>query len=249
MKTTFILAALSLYLLVGAPMTSIAQDATTTSSPATRASHDAVKPVPRDSKWMKRHEAMNARVAQGNVDLVFIGDSITQGWEGAGKEAWNEFYGERNAVNLGIGGDRTQHVIWRLDNGNLEGITPKLAVIMIGTNNSNSNQPKEIAEGIEVILEQLKSKTPETQVLLLGIFPRGATPDVPQRVVNRETNELIAKFADGQRVHYLDIGDKFLEDDGTLSKEIMPDLLHLNQKSYRIWAESIEPKVAELLAD
>lgn len=249
MKTTLNLAAFSLYLLLGASMTSFAQDATTTSSQATRAPHDAVKPVPRDIKWMKRHEAMNARVAQGNVDLVFIGDSITQGWEGAGKEAWNEFYGERNAVNLGIGGDRTQHVIWRLDNGNLEGITPKLAVIMIGTNNSNSNQPKEIAEGIEVILEQLKSKTPETQVLLLGIFPRGATPDVPQRVVNRETNELIAKFADGQRVHYLDIGDKFLEDDGTLSKEIMPDLLHLNQKSYRIWAESIEPKVAELLAD
>ncbi len=249
MKTTLILAAFSLCSLLGALMTSFAQDATTASSQATRAPHDAVKPVPRDSGWMKRHEAMNTRVAQGNVDLVFIGDSITQGWEGAGKEAWNEFYGERNAVNLGIGGDRTQHVIWRLDNGNLEGITPKLAVIMIGTNNSNSNKPHEIAEGIEVILERLKSKTPETQVLLLGIFPRGATPDVPQRVVNRETNELITKFADGQRVHYLDVGDKFLEEDGTLSKEIMPDLLHLNQKSYRIWAESIEPKVAELLAD
>lgn len=249
MKTKFILAAFSLYLALGMSTPNFAQDAATTSSQETHAQHDAVKPVPRDSKWMKRHEAMNARVAQGNVDLVFIGDSITQGWEGAGKEVWKEFYGERNAVNLGIGGDRTQHVIWRLDNGNLEGITPKLAVIMIGTNNSRSNEPKEIAEGIQVILEQLKSKTPETKVLLLGIFPRGATPDVPQRVVNQKTNELIAKFADGQRVHFLDIGDNFLEDDGTLSKEIMPDLLHLNQKSYRIWAESIEPMVAELLKD
>jgi len=249
MKTTLLFAALTLSPLLGTTTTSIAQDTTAASSQATLSPHDAVKPVPRDSGWMKRHESMNARVAQGNVDLVFIGDSITQGWEGAGKEAWQEFYGERNAVNLGIGGDRTQHVIWRLDNGNLEGITPKLAVIMIGTNNSNSNKPHEIADGIEVILEQLKSKTPETKVLLLGIFPRGATRDVPQRIVNRETNELIAKFADGQRVHFLDIGNKFLEDDGTLSKEIMPDLLHLNQKSYRIWAESIEPKVAELLAD
>lgn len=212
-----------------------------------KAAHDAVEPVPRDSGWMKRHEAMNARVAQGNVDLVFIGDSITQGWEGKGKDVWTEFYGKRNAVNLGIGGDRTQHVIWRLDHGNLEGIKPELAVIMIGTNNASSNQPEEIADGIERIVEQLKAKTPETKILLLGIFPRGATPDVPQRQVNEKTNAIVSKLADGAQVHYLDIGPRFLQDDGTLSKEIMPDLLHLSEKGYRIWAESIEPKVAELL--
>jgi lysophospholipase L1-like esterase len=249
MKPTLTLTTLYTTLLFSFALPTFAQDTSVQPVPTKSSQHDAVKPVPRDKGWMNRHEAMNARVAKGDVDLVFIGDSITQGWEGAGKEAWKEFYGERNAVNLGIGGDRTQHVIWRLDNGNLEGITPKLAVIMIGTNNSNSNKPQEIADGIKVILEQLESKTPDTKVLLLGIFPRGATPEVPQRIVNRETNELIAKFADGERVHFLDISDKFLEDDGTLSKEIMPDLLHLNQKSYRIWAESIEPKVAELLAD
>ncbi|MDB4676794.1 GDSL-type esterase/lipase family protein [bacterium] len=104
-------------------------------------SHDAVRPAPREGGWMKRHEAMNNRVSQGNVDLVFIGDSITQGWEGRGKKVWAEFYGDRNAVNLGIGGDRTQHVIWRLQNGNLKNIAPKAAVIMIGTNNSGSNTP------------------------------------------------------------------------------------------------------------
>lgn len=216
-------------------------------SQETKTAHDAVTPVPRDSKWMKRHEAMNARVAQGNVDLVFIGDSITQGWEGKGKEAWNEFYGKRNAVNLGIGGDRTQHVIWRLDNGNLEGIKPKLAVIMIGTNNSKTNSSEEIADGIEVIVDQLKAKTPETEILLLGIFPRGATPDTPQRQVNEKTNEIVSKLADGTQIHYLDIGKQFLQDDGTLSKEIMPDLLHLSEKGYRIWAESIESKVADLM--
>jgi lysophospholipase L1-like esterase len=212
------------------------------------AAHDAVRPAPRDAGWMKRHDAMNERIKKGNVDLVFIGDSITQGWEGAGKEVWKEFYGERNAVNLGIGGDRTQHVIWRLDNGNLEGIEPKLAVIMIGTNNSNSNKPEEIADGITAIVDQLKTKTPNTQILVLGVFPRGAGPDNRQRQVNEQTNAIVSKLADDKAVHYLDIGKQFLAEDGTLSKEVMPDLLHLSPKGYRIWAESIETKVAELLA-
>ena len=215
----------------------------------TKAAHDAVEPVPRGGGWMERHEAMNARVAEGDVDLVFIGDSITQGWEGSGKDVWKEFYGDRNAVNLGIGGDRTQHVIWRLDNGNLKGIQPDLAVVMIGTNNAASNTPEEIADGIEKIIQQLKTKVPETEILLLGIFPRGATPDDRLRQVNEKTNEIVSKLADGEQVHYLDIGEKFLQDDGTLSKEIMPDLLHLSEKGYRIWAEAIEPKVTKLMAE
>ena len=208
--------------------------------------HDAIKPVPRDASWMKRHDAMNARVKEGNVDLVFIGDSITQGWEGSGKGVWTKFYGERNAVNLGIGGDRTQHVIWRLDNGNLEGISPKLAVIMIGTNNSGNNTPEQIAEGITVIVEQLKKKTPQTKILVLGVFPRGETPEDQRRQVNEKTNAIVSKLADDQHVFYLDIGKSFLQDDGTLSREIMPDLLHLSEKGYTIWAESIEPQVAKL---
>ena len=100
--------------------------------------NDAIVPVPREGTWMKRHESFNERVKQGNVDLIFIGDSITQGWENAGKKVWDEYYGKRNAVNLGIGGDRTQHVLWRLDHGNIDGINPKLAVLMIGTNNSST---------------------------------------------------------------------------------------------------------------
>jgi len=213
------------------------------------ADHDAVTPVPRDAKWMTRHDAMNARVKEGNVDLVFIGDSITQGWEGNGKAVWKKFYGERNAVNLGIGGDRTQHVIWRLNNGNLEGISPKLAVIMIGTNNSGTNTSEQIAEGITAIVDQLNNKAPTTKVLVLGIFPRGETPEDTKRQVNEKTNAIVSKLADNERVFYLDIGKSFLQDDGTLSKEIMPDLLHLSEKGYTIWAESIEPQVAKLMAD
>lgn len=208
-----------------------------------------VKPAPRDAGWMKRHESFNERVKKGEVDLVFIGDSITQGWEGAGKEVWAKFYGPRHAVNLGIGGDRTQHVLWRLQNGNLEGITPKVAVIMIGTNNSGGDTPENIALGITAIVEEIKKRTPTTKILLLGIFPRGTDKNNKQRQVNEAANAIAMKLADDKTVWYLDIGPKFLAEDGTLSKEIMPDLLHLNQKSYTIWAESIEPKLAELLGE
>jgi beta-glucosidase len=207
---------------------------------------DAVQPVPRgDDWWTQRQAAMNARIKQGNADLLFIGDSITQGWEGNGKDIWAEFYGKRNAVNLGIGGDRTQHVLWRLDNGNLEGIAPKLAVVMIGTNNSSNTPPEEIAEGVKAIVEKLRTKLPETKVLVLAIFPRGPNPQDSLRQVNEKANELIAELADGKMVFYQDIGKKFLEADGTLSREIMPDLLHLSPQGYRIWAEAIEEMVAQ----
>ena len=209
--------------------------------------HSAVKPEPREGGWMARHESFNKRVAQGNVDLIFIGDSITQGWEGRGKGVWEKFYGKRNAVNLGIGGDRTQHVLWRLDNGNIKNISPKLAVIMIGTNNSGNNTPKEIYEGNKAIVEKLQKALPETKILLLAIFPRGKDGEDPRRQVNEKANAMIAKLADGKQVHSLDIGKDFLEDDGTLTREIMPDLLHLSERGYTIWAESIEPSVKKLM--
>jgi beta-glucosidase len=212
--------------------------------------HDAVTPVDKpDDWWQARHKSFNERVAMGDVGMLLIGDSITQGWEGEGKEVWEKYYTPRKAVNLGIGGDRTQHVLWRLDHGNVDGITPKLAVLMIGTNNSGSNTGEQIADGVTAIVEKLREKLPETQVLVLAVFPRGENNDDPQRKVNQAANELIAKLADGEMVHYLDIGPKFLTDDGTLPKEIMPDLLHLSPQGYQIWAESIEEKVKELLGE
>ena len=211
--------------------------------------HSAVKPVPRSGGWMKRHESFNKRVAEGKVDLILIGDSITHGWEGKGKSVWEKFYGKRNAVNLGIGGDRTQHVMWRLDNGNVKEISPKVAVVMIGTNNSGNNSPEEIADGLAAITKQLRAKLPETKVLLLGIFPRGANKDDGRRKVNEKANAIFKKLADGKDVHYLDIGEKFLESDGTLSRKIMPDLLHLSVEGYTIWAESIEPTLKKLMGE
>ena len=213
--------------------------------------HSAVKPMPRPGEsWTKRHESFNAAAKKGDVDLVFIGDSITQGWEGAGKEAWQKYYADRKPLNLGIGGDRTQHVLWRLENGNIDGIKPKLAVLMIGTNNSNGNDntAEEIGDGITAIVNKLRKELPETKVLVLAIFPRGEKPN-PQREKNAKASEIAAKTADNKNVFFMDIGEEFLEDDGTLPREIMPDLLHLSPKGYEIWAKSIEPKVAELLGE
>jgi beta-glucosidase len=237
------------FLVCAVMITLIALAASATTSVAQDKPNDAIVPVPRDGNWMKRHESFNERVKKGNVDLLLIGDSITQGWEGSGKGVWEKHYAPRNAVNLGIGGDRTQHVLWRLDNGNVEGISPKAAVLMIGTNNSGTNTSAQIAEGVEAIVKKLRAKLPKTKILVLGIFPRGADANDAKRKVNIGANEIIAKLADGEMVHYLDISEKFLGADGTLSKKVMPDLLHLNEMSYTTWAQATEPKVKELMGE
>jgi len=212
--------------------------------------HSAIEPAHRHSWWTLRNDEVNERVKQGNVDLLMIGDSITHGWEGGGKKFWDKYYEPRNAVNMGFSGDRTQNVLWRLEHGHLEGISPKLAVLMIGTNNSNGedNTAEEIADGIVAICKKLRAKCPKMKILILAIFPRGPEPS-EQREKNAKASLLASKIADGKMIHYLDINDKFLTKDGFLSKKIMPDYLHPNEAGYKIWAESIEPKVAELMDD
>ena len=211
------------------------------------AANSAVIPVPRDASWLKLHEAINARSRQGDVDLVFLGDSITQGWNWNENDAvWKKYYGHRRALNAGIGGDQTQHLLWRLQHGNLDGIHPRLAVLMIGTN--NPHPPEQTAEGIKAILAHLREKRPTTRVLLLAVFPRGDKTS-PWRAHNARVSTLASSVADGKMIHYLDIGPAFLADDGSLSRDIMPDLIHLSLKGYQIWAAAIEAKVAALLED
>jgi lysophospholipase L1-like esterase len=213
---------------------------------------ETVTPVPRDKdpKWVERQEQINANVKKGGAQLLFIGDSITQGWEGPGKEVWEKYYGKRHAVNLGIGGDRTQHVLWRLDHGNLDGIRPKLAVLMIGTNNSRNNTSEQIADGVKAIVEKLRTKLPRTKILILGIFPRGKDSSDPKRKVNEGVNSLIAQVEDGKNVFFLDIGNRFLSANGKLTTDAMtPDLVHLNPKGYEIWAESTEPMIKKLMGE
>jgi len=219
-------------------------------STAVAGANTAVQPEPRDHNgWMKRHESLCKRAAQPEVDLLMIGDSITHGWEGPGKEVWAEYYADRNAINLGIGGDRTQHVLWRLQNGNLGDAQPKAAVLMIGTNNHKDNTPEEIAEGVIAIVDYLREQRPEMQILLLGIFPRDGEPDMEKRQIVATATELFAPRADGEMVHFLDIGQHFLDENGVLPGDIMPDSLHPNEKGYQIWASAMEDKVAELLGE
>lgn len=202
--------------------------------------------------WMPRHKQKLADLKkQGDVDLLMIGDSITHGWEGAGKTVWDEYYAKRNAFNLGFSGDRTEQVLWRLQHGAVDGISPKLAVIMIGTNNTGHRQdkPEHTAAGIKSILAELKKQLPETKLLVLAIFPRGKDTNDRLRKLNDATNKLIAEYADDKQVYFLDINDTFLTDEGVLTKEVMPDLLHPREKGYRMWAEAMEPTIKRLLSE
>lgn len=222
----------------------------------------AVSPVPRmEAGNQARHAKFNEISKLGEAQLVFLGDSITQGWEGAGKAAWEKHWAALRAANFGIGGDRTEHVLWRLENGNFDGLKPKAIVLMIGTNNTGhvGRPQKELdgaiyhctaeqtAEGVKQILAKLKIKAPEAKILLLAIFPRGADANDAFRKQNDATNAIIKTFADEQTVFFMDVAPKLMQPDGSLSKEIMPDLLHLSPQGYEIWAEAIEPKVKELL--
>jgi lysophospholipase L1-like esterase len=215
----------------------------------------ATTPVERpEERNQQRHAKFNEVSKEGTAEVVFLGDSITQGWEGKGKAMWEQHFAPMKAANFGIGGDRTEHVLWRLANGNLDGLKPKLVVLMIGTNNTGHQgregyacTAEQTAEGVKEILAVLEKKCPEAKVLLLGIFPRGADAMDKFRIQNEATNAIVKTYADGKRVFWKDLGSVFLEKDGTLSKEIMPDLLHLNEKGYQMWAEAILPDVVALM--
>jgi lysophospholipase L1-like esterase len=203
-----------------------------------------VAPKPRDGAWLEVHRSFLVQAKKGNIDLLFVGDSITQGWNE--NTVWQRYYGQRHAANFGIGGDRTQHVLWRIQNGELDGIEPKVTVVMIGTNNLDDDTPDEIAQGIKSIVAELRKRLPKTQVLLLAVFPRSPKPDTLRDRIH-SINEKIARLDDGSHVRFLDIGKAFLNADGTISPEVMPDYLHLSTKGYRIWAEAIEPTLWSML--
>ncbi len=213
-----------------------------------QATNSAAIPVPMTKPgWIERHESMNAKAKQGNIDLIYIGDSIVQRYEGVGKPVWDHYYAPRNALNLGISGDRTQHVIWRLDHGNIDGIHPKLAIVMIGQNNGGHNTASEIAEGVREVVQRIRTKLPDTKILLLGIFQRREKP-TPERAVLAEANEMIARLSDSS-VTYIDINSIFVQPDGTIPASLMPDFEHPSELGFQRWAEAIESKVATLMAD
>lgn len=233
--------------------------------------HSAIIPVEQTlectrSWWMPRHEQILQQIALGKVELVWIGDSITHRWESNGRATWNHYYAPRNAANLGIDGDRTQHVLWRLNHGEIDGIKPKLAIVLIGTNNTKyqtkgtaNNSAEEIADGIKAICAEIRTKLPKTKILILAILPRADVKQFdeaaendsinPLWAKNNRANKLVSEIADNKIVYYLDVNHVFLDENGNISREMMPDFLHPSPEGYKILAESIEPTVAKLMGE
>ena len=207
----------------------------------------ALTPVPRsnerDDWWTKRHTEKTDLMAKGDVDLLMIGDSITHGWENQ-KEVWGEFYGERKILNYGFSGDRTEHVLWRLQNSPLDKISPKAITIMIGTNNigHGSSSPKDAADGVQAIVELLQKQYPDARIFVLYVFPRDEQPDGELRKkVNEINGYLPGMIGKHKNVVLVDIGYLFLDENGVLPKSIMGDSLHPGKDGYRIWAKAVEP--------
>lgn len=201
--------------------------------------------------WKNRHTACVETTKKGGIDLAFVGDSITQGWESAGKPTWDKYYAGRNAANFGFSGDQTQHVIWRLQNGELVGLNPKVIVIMIGTNNigARSSTPEQAADGVKSIVSILRKEIPKAKILLLGVFPRGTGKDHPDCQAVDKISAGYKGLEDGKHVFFEDVGRFFLyRTNGEMRRLLMPDLLHPNAAGYEIWGKAMERKLAELLA-
>jgi|CXWL01.1.fsa_nt_gi beta-glucosidase len=212
----------------------------------------AMVPIPQtDTWWETQHEHALARIRQGNIDLVMIGDSITQGWGTEGRRVWDTYYGHRHAVNLGFDGDRTEHVLWRLDHGEIDGISPKLVVLLIGTNNTGAHHdpPEETTAGVHAILTTLRTSLPATKILLLGLFPRTASTDDPIRLINGAVNDRLQAYADNQHIFFLDLSRHFLNSQGHLSQDLMPDFVHPNEQGYQVWADGMENMIKRLLGE
>ncbi|MEO6738997.1 MAG: SGNH/GDSL hydrolase family protein [Chthoniobacteraceae bacterium] len=210
--------------------------------------------------WEDRHEGVMKIKDALKPEIVLIGDSITHFWGGEpdggrmgnrGRESWAAFFGARKVLNLGFGWDRTQNVLKRIELGELDGIDPKFIVIHIGTNNLagtphyRAGTPAQIAEGIAAVVERAQAKCPHTQVILMAVFPRGKGATNPQRTSITEINRLLAPLAQKPRITLLDITDKWLAPDGSISTELMPDSLHPNEKGYAVWANALRPLLAK----
>lgn len=201
------------------------------------------------------HVGMLAREKKPDLQLVFLGDSITMMWRSqsgfeGGTPVWEQYYAPRKAGNFGISGDRTEHLLWRItEGGDLDGLQPKVVVLLIGINNllQSKDTPQDVAAGVKTLVETVEAKLPGTRILLLGLFPCWEKPDNPARQWVKDVNALIKPLGERERVWYLDLGDRFVEPDGTITKEKLRDLLHLSEKGYWIWAEAMEPYLVDLL--
>ena len=200
--------------------------------------------------WPARHEAKLAEVSENAdaIDLVFIGDSITQGLERPeSAKAVAATFPSMTVLNLGYNADKTENVLWRLRNGEIDGLAPKAVVLMIGTNNSDhrSDPPESTVKGIAMILEEIRAKMPNAKIVLLAIFPRGDAP----HYLNQKINALLPALADGKTVFHLDLNDAFLDANDQVPPEIMPDKLHPSDKGNSLWMSALKPRLDQILAE
>lgn len=228
-------------------------------APAAPVDASSATPKANNARFFELHEKFLARAKAGPIGVLFLGDSITEGW-GKAPHIWEHYYGKWEPANFGIGGDQTQHVIWRIENGELNGIHPKVVVLMLGTNNTNGHTAEQIAAADRKIVKMIRERLPETKVLVLAVFPRGprknkegvVTPegiaDAARRMeIIRAVNADLAKLDDGKDVRFLDINAQFLGNDGTIPNILMPDQLHPNAAGYQLWADAMQPLLTEMM--
>lgn len=206
--------------------------------------NSAIRPVQTRVRSDQRHNRFVEIARTTEFDILFVGDSITDWWQqrgpGGGAEVQEKYFGDVKIANFAVAGDTTQGVLWGLQNGEGQGHKPKAVMLMIGTNNTGGNTGPEIAEGVGAVVHQLRTDFPDTKILLLAIFPRGAGPNDPNRLKNEEANRIIAKLHDGKHVFFKNINDKFLDADGRLIG-FRPDNLHPDAEGYEIWAREVAP--------
>jgi beta-glucosidase len=228
-----------------------------------KSANPAVRPAPRTERWQNDHAKREARLQKGNADILLIGDSITHGWKKY-PEVLKKIFGDQQVINLGHPADKTENIIWRLANHHMEKISPRAAIVLAGTNNSNDDEysVEEIAGGVEAIIQILQAKLPDTRIVLMGIFPRGSREQRigikgglteatmnPQWEKIDEVNRIIETFADGKNIIYLNINQAFLNKDGALPVAIMPDLLHPNEKGFELWGNAMAPTLEKIMGN
>jgi lysophospholipase L1-like esterase len=218
----------------------------------------ADQPVQRtDPNSKLAHHQMVENLKKGRIDVYFIGDSITRRWRATDYPRflanWNENFHGWNAANFGWGGDTIQNILWRLQNGELDGVHPKVIVVLAGSNNvgntaASDAKVAEITRGIKALLDSLREKAPKATIIPVGILPRndGAKPTAVMASIDK-INEYIAKIADGKMIRYLNINDKLADKDGKLLEGMTEDRLHLSLKGYQVWADALKPVLTELL--
>jgi beta-glucosidase len=230
------------------------QNAGEANVPAGQEPNPAATPTWRtDQLAAKRHRQFCERASRHDYPILFLGDSLTEGWFVTGMDVWKREYRPMNAGNFGLSADRTETMLWRLAHGELEGLSPKLVVLMIGTNNLKSgpirHSPAQTAEGVEAVVDLIQRKLPETKILLLGILPRQPKYEwFPS--ARRETNRRIARLAQRDGVRWLNFSDRYLDDEGKLRKELYrEDLLHLSAAGYEVWADAMRKTLREIMAE